>query len=101
MKSSTPRLTPQTAMVLDALIGQDGLSGVEIGRRTRLASGTLYPLLLRLEDAGWVCSAWEVGDPRDLGRPRRRFYSVTNMGLARVKAAAANQMAALARLASA
>lgn len=99
MADRSPRLTPQTARVLDCLITKSGQSGVQIGRSTGLASGTLYPLLLRLEDAGWVSSEWEATDPRELGRPRRRFYSMTNMGLARVRSAAIEQMGPLSRLA--
>lgn len=101
MADNPPRLTPQTARVLDCLITRSGLSGVEIGRLTGLASGTLYPLLLRLEDARLVSSEWETADPRDLGRPRRRFYSMTNLGLAFVRRAAAAQLGPLSRLASA
>lgn len=59
---------------------QDEFSGAEIARSTKLASGTLYPILMRLEDAGWVESRWEAEDPRELGRPRRRFYQVTGVG---------------------
>ena len=99
MPSRTPRLTPQTARVLDCLIAEAALSGVEIARRTKLMSGTLYPLLIRLEDAGWISSVWEQADPSELGRPRRRFYSMTNLGLAQVRTAAADQLATLSRLA--
>jgi PadR family transcriptional regulator PadR len=56
------------------------LSGAEISKRTGLKSGTLYPILIRLETAKWLKSEWESGDPKTLGRPRRRFYSVTAMG---------------------
>jgi len=59
---------------------QDGISGAEIGRTTSLASGTLYPILFRLEEAGWVESHWETEDPHELGRPRRRFYNITGLG---------------------
>jgi PadR family transcriptional regulator PadR len=63
------------------------LSGAEIARATKLASGTLYPILLRLDHAGWLDSRWEEGDPHRLGRPRRRFYSVTKLGAQRAKEA--------------
>jgi PadR family transcriptional regulator PadR len=67
--------------------GRSEFSGAEIARSTQLASGTLYPILLRLEEAGWAESHWESGDPRDLGRPRRRFYKVTGIGASRARAA--------------
>jgi len=77
-----PRITTQTIKFLAALMSrtEDGLSGAEIGRTTSLASGTLYPILFRLEEAGWVESRWETEDPHELGRPRRRFYNITGLG---------------------
>ena len=78
-----PRLTTQTLKVLATLMSrtQDELSGADIARSTKLSSGTLYPILLRLEEAGWVESRWETADPRELGRPRRRFYQTTGVGM--------------------
>lgn len=55
-------------------------SGAEIGRQADLGSGTLYPLLQRLENAGWLTSKWEKVDPREAGRPRRRLYKLTGRG---------------------
>jgi len=60
---------------------QDEISGAEVGRATKLASGTLYPILMRLEEAGWVESRWETEDPHELGRPRRRLYQITGVGI--------------------
>jgi PadR family transcriptional regulator PadR len=65
----------------------DGLSGAEIGRSAKLQSGTLYPILLRLEQAGWLESRWEAESPQELGRPRRRFYQLTGIGARRAKSA--------------
>jgi PadR family transcriptional regulator PadR len=66
---------------------QDEISGAEIARSTKLASGTLYPILMRLEEAGWVESRWETEDPHELGRPRRRFYQVTGLGMRKARSA--------------
>lgn len=76
------RLSPQTLRVIGALTssGGRGLSGAEIGKETKLATGTLYPILFRLEEAGLLESEWEEGDPSALGRPRRRFYKVSGEG---------------------
>jgi DNA-binding PadR family transcriptional regulator len=63
------------------------MSGADIARATKLASGTLYPILLRLEQARWVESHWEEEDPRELGRPRRRLYRITGVGARKAKAA--------------
>ena len=49
-----------------------GLSGADISGRAKIGSGTLYPVLQRMERAGWLESEWEEVDPREAGRPRRR-----------------------------
>ena len=55
-------------------------SGTEISKVTGLGSGTLYPLLAKLEKAGWLTAEWEVIDEREAGRPRRRYYTLTANG---------------------
>jgi PadR family transcriptional regulator PadR len=52
--------------------------GYRICEVTGLGSGTVYPILERLEEAGWILGNWEPEQPE--ARPRRRFYSVTNTG---------------------
>jgi PadR family transcriptional regulator, regulatory protein PadR len=76
------RMTTQVLKVLGALMSNTNveMSGADIARLTELQSGTLYPILMRLEQADWVHSEWEDGDPRELGRPRRRLYSITALG---------------------
>ena len=86
MVASELRITAPVLKVLGALMAAtDQISGAEIARSTELASGTLYPILIRLEHARWIESRWEVGDPHTLGRPRRRLYRVTAMGARRVR----------------
>ena len=63
------------------------MSGADIGKAASLRSGTLYPILMRLEECGWLSSRWEEGDPKKLGRPRRRYYRVTGIGATRAHAA--------------
>ena len=82
-----PRMTLKTLAVLNAVIAKPMISGYEIKRRTGLFTGTLYPILVRLEDAGWLESEWEEGDPRILQRPRRRYYSATALGRRAVESA--------------
>jgi DNA-binding PadR family transcriptional regulator len=96
-----PRLSSQTLKVLGALVScaSDELSGAEIGKRTKLASGTLYPILFRLEGAGWLQSRWELEDPTVLGRPRRRFYRITRKGAKSVKEVVRELMPAVGRVA--
>jgi PadR family transcriptional regulator, regulatory protein PadR len=79
------RMSLQTLRVLDAFLENpsDELAGADVQKRSGLASGTLYPILLRLESAGWFISRWETIDPSSAGRPRRRLYRLTPNGLAR------------------
>jgi PadR family transcriptional regulator PadR len=58
----------------------EGKSGAEISRALGISSGTLYPLLARFENVGWLTSEWEFVDPVEVGRPRRRFYKLTAVG---------------------
>jgi len=75
----------QTLKVLEAFLENptDELAGADVAKRSGLASGTLYPILLRLESAGWFESRWEKIDPASEGRPRRRLYRLTRSGLTR------------------
>lgn len=79
------RISLQTLKVLDAFLEcpSSELSGSDVAKRSGLASGTLYPILLRLESAGWFASQWEAIDPSVAGRPRRRLYRLTPNGLTR------------------
>lgn len=69
--------------------------GYDLMRAAKLPSGTLYPMLARLEDEGLVESRWEpAGQPG--GRPPRRYYQLTADGvrIARLELAHAAQAAA-------
>lgn len=78
------RVTLQVLRVLEAMVHQpDGeFYGSELTDATGLKSGTVYPILARLERAGWATSAWEPTAPAELGRPRRRHYKLTGVGSA-------------------
>ena len=43
-------------------------------------SGTLYPILMKFERAGWLTAGKEDIDPKTEGRPARRFYRITGSG---------------------
>src|SRR4051812_47999324 len=74
-----PRLTTQTIDVLASFAEQpsEPLYGLEIIGMTGLKSGTLYPILARLESARWLESSW---DTRQIRGPRRRLYQLTAEG---------------------
>ena len=82
MADREPRMSGPTLKVLKFLLHapREARSGAEIGRETGIGSGTLYPMLARLEEASWLSSAWEDGDPTVLGRPRKRLYQLTGLG---------------------
>jgi DNA-binding PadR family transcriptional regulator len=74
------RLTRTTALVLVAL-ARGTRHGFDLLDATGLPSGTMYPILRRLEAAGLVKSRWEaVQIARDEGRPPRRYYQLTGAG---------------------
>jgi PadR family transcriptional regulator PadR len=79
------RMSFQTLKVLEAFLESPTRerSGADVHKRSGLASGTLYPILLRLESAGWLVSRWETIDPSAAGRPRKRLYRLTASGLSR------------------
>ena len=54
--------------------------GLELAKASRLPTGSIYPILTRLERAGWLTSAWEDIDPKAAGRRQRRYYRLTGKG---------------------
>jgi DNA-binding PadR family transcriptional regulator len=68
--------------------------GYELASLTGIKSGTLYPLLIRLEGQGYLEAEWQ--QPAAGGRPPRHAYRLTAAGqrLARIEAAAPGQAAA-------
>jgi len=75
-------MTIPTQLVLQALLADPTaeLYGVEIGAAAGLPSGTVHPILARLEGLGWLDSRWEDINPRVVGRPARRYYRLTATG---------------------
>ena len=80
------RLSHQSLRVLRAFLDafqedvRAEMAGAELMRSAGVSSGTLYPILLRFEKAGLLQSRWEEEVPELLGRPRRRFYRMTQNG---------------------
>jgi PadR family transcriptional regulator PadR len=83
------RLTQPTLKVLRFLLenSRDGQSGADISKATSVGSGTLYPMLARLESLNWVTARWEEVDPQEVGRPRKRYYRLTGLGYRNAQAA--------------
>ena len=75
-----------TLDVLEVLLASpDPRWGLELIKVTGRPSGTVYPLLDRLEKAGWVTSHWD--DDADRPGPRRRMYQLTADGAAAAREA--------------
>lgn len=74
------RLTTPTKLVLLAF-GIGAEYGFDIIDLTGLPSGTVYPILRRLEHAGLLVSRWEAARiARQEQRPPRRYYHVSGTG---------------------
>jgi DNA-binding PadR family transcriptional regulator len=63
------------------------LHGYLLAKQTGLASGTLYPILIRLADRQLIEARWE--DEQPAGRPRRHLYRLTSEGLVAARTALA------------
>jgi len=70
-----------------AAAGRRWRYGYELASLTGIRSGTLYPLLIRLEGQGYLEAEWQ--QPETPGRPPRHAYRLTaaGLGLARGEAA--------------
>jgi PadR family transcriptional regulator PadR len=88
---SQPRMTLPTQLVLRALLEYPTreMYGLEICTAAGLPSGTIHPILARLERVGWLESRWEDVNPRAQGRPRRRYYHLNPDGAERARDALA------------
>lgn len=82
-------MTYPTTLVLHAL-AQGFRHGFDMLDVTGLPSGTVYPILRRLEHEGLVTADWEnVAIAREEQRPPRRYYEVTAAGHLLLKTALA------------
>lgn len=88
-------LTPKMAAVIKTFLEdpQQSRYGFELMQVTGQPSGTLYPILARLERAGWLIGAKETVDPSSVGRPSRYFYRIAGAAIpvARLQLAALSE----------
>lgn len=78
------RVTEPTLDVLRVLVGSRApVWGLALAKGAERAPGTVYPILSRLEERGWIVGEWE--GESDHSGPRRRYYRLTDEG--RVEAA--------------
>lgn len=83
----TPRMSLQTLTLLRVMLDRfdDQHYGYDLMTKAKLKSGSLYPILDRLEHHGLVASAWEDIDPKVAGRAPRRYYRLTAEGIRRAE----------------
>jgi PadR family transcriptional regulator, regulatory protein PadR len=76
------KLTRPLERVLRVLLADPAAEhyGYDLMKATRLPSGTLYPMLARLQQDGLVHSEWEEQRPDAAGRPPRKYYRLTAEG---------------------
>ena len=80
-----PNQSAPTRAVLRTLLEQPltWRHGYDLAKETGLKSGTLYPLLIRLDDQGLLESKWLPAEP---GKPARNAYRLTASGKALARA---------------
>lgn len=78
------RITNPLLDVLEALLqafgSHEDLHGWSIMKSTKRSGPTVYGVLDRLEESGWISGRWEDENPEP-GKPRRRLYSLTPTGV--------------------
>ena len=74
-------LSAHARRILAALLegGASWSHGYELARIAGVKSGTLYPLLIRLEEQGYLEAEWQ--QPAERGRPARHAYRLTPGGV--------------------
>ena len=71
------RISRQTLALLEALLDRpsEWRHGYGLSQSTGIPSGTLYPILMRLEKLRWLETRWETPVA---GRPPRHLYRLTS-----------------------
>jgi PadR family transcriptional regulator, regulatory protein PadR len=83
------RVTGATIAVLTALVEHgEPCWGLAVIKASGRPAGSVYPILERLESAGWISSTWEADTSRS--GPRRRYYELTDDGAVAARSAIAS-----------
>lgn len=101
-KKAGPRMTLPTQLVLRALLAEptEEMYGLQLCTEAGLPSGTIHPILARLDGLGWLESHWEDASPHEQGRPRRRYYRLTNSGAEHARIALAQATTSVSAIAA-
>lgn len=88
-RATGPLLDVSTCL-LRAYAQDEELHGWAIMKETKRSGPTVYGVLDRMEDRGWITGYWEE-QGKDSSKPRRRFYRLTPKGLADIQELLANR----------
>ncbi|WP_436532581.1 PadR family transcriptional regulator [Actinoplanes sp. HUAS TT8] len=80
---SSLRMTTPRLLALRVLLDDPGREryGLDLALEAGLEPGTVYPILVAFESVGWLSSREEDVDVHAEGRPRRRYYRLTALGV--------------------
>lgn len=84
------------AFLLRASAEAEEPHGWMIMKGTKRSGPTVYGILDRFEDRGWIKGCWEEQDPVS-SKPRRRFYRVTSEGATGMRELLASRRSATLR----
>lgn len=87
MTGQPTRITAPLLDVLETFLAAGGieLHGWAIIKASQRGGPTVYKILERLTEMGWVTARWEE-QPPEPNKPRRRFYKLTGDGVAHASA---------------
>lgn len=54
--------------------------GYDLCKASGIESGSVYPMLAKFLNAGWIVDGWEKAEDNVPGRPPRRYYILTDDG---------------------
>lgn len=82
------RLSKASQRVLEAMYAAapNAMYGMELMDAAAAPSGTLYPILARYRDYGWLTAEREDINPTEAGRPARTYYRLTGHGVTEARA---------------
>jgi len=84
VRSRTLSAPARNALAIMAGARNRWCHGYELCQEAGIKSGTLYPLLIRFEEQGYLEAEWQA--PAEAGRPPRHAYRLTADGLALARA---------------
>jgi PadR family transcriptional regulator PadR len=93
-KARTDLMQGTLELLILKTLSRDAMHGYGIAQRIHAAvddllkveDGSLYPALYRLEERGWISSAWGVSE----NNRRAKFYKLTRAGRKQLEAESAN-----------